>query len=259
MMTMKKPTIGHGLTYWMFGLWMMMVTTVAYAGQPDTIRIACVGNSITEGYGLKRMAADSYPGVMQRILGDGFKVMNFGYSGRTLMNSGDRPYMKEDRFRQALASQPDIVTIKLGTNDSKTANWQHKEQFVADLKAMVDSFRTLPSKPYIYLCLPVPPVGEKWTITDSIVYGEVIPKIWQVAGEYGLPVIDLYAPLKHYPEVFPDKIHPNRAGAALIAGEISRRLLLDLEQGKVTFGRMKAADKTSKSRWKFKRHKKPWR
>lgn len=245
----------------------------AVSAQIRKVRVACVGNSITEGYGLKDRQQDSYPAVLQRLLGDGFEVLNFGCSGRTLMNRGDRPYMREERFREALACTPDIVTIKLGTNDSKTQNWVHKEDFISDLRALIDSFRHLPSRPLVYLCLPVPPVGEKWTISDSVVYCGVIPMIRQVAAERVLPLIDLYTPLKPYPELFPDNIHPDRAGAALIAEEIARRLLLDAATGKwgvrvggSATGELKggslpkesdAAPDSSKGR--LKRHKKRWR
>lgn len=243
------------------------------SAQSRKIRIACVGNSITEGYGLKNRQQDSYPAVLQRLLGESYEVMNFGCSGRTLMNKGDRPYMREERFREALASSPDIVTIKLGTNDSKIQNWRHKADFVSDFKVLIDSFQNLPSHPLIYLCLPVPPVGEKWTICDSVVYREVIPLIRLVAAEESLPLIDLYTPLKSYPELFPDNIHPNRAGAALIAEEIARRLLLDAVTGKWGAKRINSEaeilpddavsdERKAKSgsvKTRFKRHRKKWK
>lgn len=245
----------------------------AASAQIRKVRIACVGNSITEGYGLKDRQQDSYPAVLQRLLGDGFEVLNFGCSGRTLMNKGDRPYMREERFREALACAPDIVTVKLGTNDSKIQNWVHKADFVSDLNALIDSFQHLPSRPLVYLCLPVPPVGEKWTISDSVVYCGVIPLIRQVAAERALSLIDLYTPLKPYPELFPDNIHPNRAGAALIAEEIARHLLLDAATGKwsvrvgdSTTGELKGRSHPEESgadsgasKGRLKRHKKKWR
>ncbi len=207
----------------------------------DTIRIACVGNSITEGFGLKDKQTDAYPARLQQLLGDGYKVMNFGLSSHTLMQKTDRPYIKptrtkHHRFHEALASQPDIVTIKLGTNDSKTPydSLLHAD-FTADLNALIDSFQALPSHPYIYLCLPIPAVGEVWTIRDSVIEHEIVPRIKAVADQRHLPVIDLYTPLKPFPELLQDKIHPNRAGAMLIAEEIARRILLDRSNGVLVF------------------------
>lgn len=202
----------------------------------DTLRIACVGNSITEGYGLADKAADAYPTRLQQILnreaGAIYQVGNFGLSAHTLMRRTDRPYMtpyktKHHPFREALRFQPHIVTIALGTNDSKTPydSLLHAD-FVSDYCALIDSFAALPTHPQIYLCLPIPCVGEKWDIRDSVIVGEVIPRIRQVAEMRGLPVIDLYTPMKPFPELLPDQVHPNRAGAMLIAEEIARRLLL---------------------------------
>jgi lysophospholipase L1-like esterase len=201
--------------------------TVKTEQSAEPIRIACVGNSITYGAGLKYRDTDAYPAVMQRLLGNGYDVRNFGHSARTLLNHGDKPFMKEPEFRGALDFLPNIVTIKLGTNDSKPWNWKYKDEFTTDLEAMIDSFSALPSHPQIYLCLPIPALVGRWGITDSIIHTEVIPKIHEVAEHRQLPLIDLYTPMKPYPELLADSIHPNRAGACIIAEEIVRRLLLD--------------------------------
>ncbi|MBR0036394.1 MAG: hypothetical protein IJP70_02000 [Bacteroidales bacterium] len=211
---------------------------------PDTIRVACVGNSITEGYGLKNKSEESYPARLQELLGDGYKVMNFGLSGHTLLTKTDRPYInppkkvKKHRFHEALASDPDIVTIKLGTNDSKTPydSLLHAD-FTKDLNALIDSFQALPSHPYIYLCLPIPADGEIWTIRDSVIENEVLPRIKAVAAQRNLPVIDLYTPMKPFPELLQDRIHPTRGGAMIIAEEIARRILLDRSNGKLKIRR----------------------
>ena len=156
------------------------------------------------------------------------------------MKGTDRPYMNDKkwfRFQKALASDPDIVTIKLGTNDSKTPydSLLHAD-FMRDLNAMIDSFQALPSKPYIYLCLPIPADGEVWTIRDSVISGEVIPRIRAVAQERNLPIIDLYTPFKPFMDLLPDKIHPNAGGAMIIAEEIARRIQTDMLEGKIHFG-----------------------
>jgi nitroreductase/lysophospholipase L1-like esterase len=217
-------------------IWLAAVTLgcfTARAQAPQTtppaepVRIACVGNSITYGAGLKHRDTDAYPAVMQRLLGDGFEVRNFGHSARTLLTHGDKPFVREAEFRDALAFLPNIVTIKLGTNDSKPWNWQYKDEFIPDMEAMIDSFQALPTHPQVYLCLPIPALVGRWGITDSIISTEVIPQIRAVAEKRHLPLIDLYTPLKPYPELLADSIHPNRAGACIIAEEIVRRLQAD--------------------------------
>jgi len=66
----------------------------ARAAEP--IKIACVGDSITQGAGAK--SGQSYPAQLQALLGDGYKVGNFGVSGRTLLKKGDFPYWKEKKY-----------------------------------------------------------------------------------------------------------------------------------------------------------------
>ena len=126
------------------------------------IKVACVGNSITEGFALAHPETESYPAVLQRLLGDGYQVGNFGLTAHTLMMKGNLPYMSKQPFKDAQAFLPDIVTIKLGTNDSKPINWIHKEDFKKDLNTMIDAFEALPSHPRIYLCLPIP----SWTASS---------------------------------------------------------------------------------------------
>lgn len=90
-----------------------------------------------------------------KLLGSGYLVENEGISGTTLLKKGDMPYWTQGRLSQALAFNPKIVTIKLGTNDSKPQNWKYKSEFEADLNALIDTLGTLASKPVIWLCLPV--------------------------------------------------------------------------------------------------------
>ncbi len=185
--------------------------------QQKVVKVACVGNSITQGVGVKDQSKDSYPAVLGRLLGNGYEVHNFGFSGRTLLNKGDYPYMKEKMYQEALDFMPDVVTIKLGTNDSKPQNWKYKDEFKKDLTTMVMAFKALPSKPKIYLCLPVPAYAVQWGINDSIITHDVIPYIKSVAKKMKVKVIDLHTPLSGFPQYFPDHVHPNEAGATRIA------------------------------------------
>lgn len=194
----------------------------------DKIRIACVGNSITYGYGLQNPDVESYPAVLQKLLGDGYEVENFGVSARTLLQDGDYPYMKENKFKEALNFLPDIVTIKLGTNDSKSYNWKYHGHFKRDLNIMIDKFHSLKSHPKIYLCLPIPSDRKEWGISDSIIINGVIPYIKEVALERKLHVIDLYsALLPFYPQVYIDNVHPNKYGNVIIAEALYKEIIGD--------------------------------
>ncbi len=208
--------------------WIMLLiflTGSIQAQEKAPVKVACVGNSITQGVGVKNMFQDSYPGVLAQWLGKGYDVRNYGYSGRTMLMNGDRPYMKEQKYQDALAFEPDIVTIKLGTNDTKSINWpEHGHEFEQDMRTMVAAFQALPSHPTIYLCYPVPPTKVQWTINDSTIVQEIIPIIDKIAKDMQVNVIDLHTPLLSHPECFPDCVHPNEEGAVRIATEIYRTL-----------------------------------
>lgn len=198
-------------------LFLLFIAVQYVAAQKKVIKIACIGNSITYGVGTRNPAKDSYPAVLGQMLGDGYEVRNFGVSARTMLMKGDNPYMKEERYRQALDYNPDIVTIKLGTNDTKPQNWRYKSDFKKDMETMIRTLRALPSKPEIYLCYPIPAYAVQWGINDSIIVHGVMPVINRLAAKYGLKVIDLHTPLTGMKECFADNVHPNEKAAVRIA------------------------------------------
>ena len=200
---------------------LLSVIALALAAcKSEPIRVACVGDSITYGHGIRDREHDTYPGLLSAKLGDKYDVRNFGVSGSTTMMGTDMPYMNEQAYKDAMAFNPQIVTIKLGTNDSKPFNWKEQDHFKQDLKTLINSFRQLPAKPQIWLCLPVPAYGQAWSINDSIIFNGVIPLIREVAQEENLPVVDLNTPLQGKRQYFPDTIHPNEEGQSMIADVI---------------------------------------
>lgn len=199
------------------------LATIA-APREQALRVACIGNSITDGMGIDMSEVYGYPAVLQRLLGKNYNVKNFGVSARTLMNKGDLPYMKEQAWADAQAFLPNIVVIKLGTNDSKDYNWIHGADYGADLQKMVDTLRALPSKPQIYVCSPIP-AARIWSISDSvIVYGE-IPAIKRVVKKNKLAYIDLHTEFKPTEGLMQrDGIHPTDKGAAQLAKIIAAHI-----------------------------------
>ena len=216
------PTGDHGFG---FGPWFpyhdQLLTDIGNwlkahkAPKEDAIRVACIGNSITDGYGVDMATAYGYPAMLQKKLGEGYWVKNFGLSGRTMLNKGDMPYMNEVAWKDAQAFKPDVVVIKLGTNDSKGHNWKHGAEFKNDLEQMI---KALQPKPVIYLCTPIKAEKPSWDISDSIIVNEIIPIQKAVAKKYGLKVIDLHTLFEGGEELMlPDGIHPNGKGAERMA------------------------------------------
>ena len=186
------------------------------------IRVACVGNSITYGARVENREKNSYPSQLGVLLGDGYEVRNFGKSGATLLRKGNYPYWTSDEYKNALAYNPDLVFIKLGTNDSKPVNRIFLNEYVQDYKDLIASFQNLSSHPRVVLLLPVPVFSTDTTgITAQVVEQQIVPKVRQVAYDMGIEVVNLYNMFLDSPELVPDKVHPDSAGATRIANRIS--------------------------------------
>lgn len=147
----------------------------------DPIKIMCVGDSITQGQGLKNQG-ESYPSVLERILnektGQSHQVTNLGESGssvlsmdpNTVCNKGfAEGYVHKGSFAQAMDAHPDIITIMFGANDDGVresmgggacTEGQWEERLEEDYVALVKKFQTLKSEkgttPVIYLLTPPP-------------------------------------------------------------------------------------------------------
>ena len=191
----------------------------------ETIKIACVGDSITFGAGIKDRKNMNYPIQLGKILGEKYEIKNFGNSGSTMLKKGDKPYWKQREFKSALEFNPNIVVIKLGTNDTKPQNWKHGADYLDDYKSMISIFSNLTSKPKIYICLPVPVVESRWGITDDIVNEKIIPTLRKISNQTKCKIIDLNTPFSNKHNLIPDKIHPNAKGATIIAKEVAKSIL----------------------------------
>ncbi len=210
------------------------------APKKDAVKVACIGNSITDGHGIDMASQLGYPAQLQKLLGSDYQVRNYGVSARTMLNKGDHPYMQEQAWRDAVAFKPDVVIIKLGTNDSKPENWQYGCDFEQDLREMITTLRpdlaakkkskkrmknTVVPKPEIYLCTPIPAFKSTWNINDSVIVNGIIPIQQRVAKEYGLKIIDLHTLYaQNGDKMLSDGIHPNQKGAKRMADIIAAEL-----------------------------------
>ncbi|HEY8995078.1 MAG TPA: GDSL-type esterase/lipase family protein [Lacunisphaera sp.] len=190
------------------------------------IHIACVGDSITAGYGLANPGTQSYPAQLQAIMGAGFTVGNYGRSGATALKSSDNTYWHSSQYRASLRSKPDIVVIMLGTNDSKSWNW-NSARFNSDYRALIAQYQSLATAPRVYMCL-VPPVfvpnpfGN--TFDPAFIQNVVLPALRDIATATGVTLIDNNSPFVGHPEDFSDGVHPTEQGAAIIASIVADAL-----------------------------------
>lgn len=188
--------------------------------RPGQIRVACVGDSITYGFFVRGQLWNSYPSVLQKLLGEDYCVGNFGFSNRTASTDGDYPYTAEKLYKRSLDFQPDIVLIMLGSNDSKPNNW-NAESYARSMTELSCSYMALDSRPRVLLMTP-PSVFHfwkkvLWTIQGDVLENEVVPICRRVAEELGLECVDVHGAFLGKKELFVDGCHPNVPGARLLA------------------------------------------
>jgi lysophospholipase L1-like esterase len=188
------------------------------------VRITCVGASDVDSptpYGTQ-----NWPDLIAPMLGYEYSISNCGASGTTMMRNGNLPYWNTQQYTNSLNSSPDIVIIMLGSNDSNPSNWPIQTNYIPDYESLINQYRNLPSHPRIYLntLLTVYSNGN-FGITDPIVTGQLCPIITQIAGDEKLPLIDVNAATKNMPQNFPDNVHPNLAGAKVVATTVFNGLM----------------------------------
>ncbi len=199
-----------------------LLFSVIFSGNAKNkpIKVACVGNSITYGYTVENREQNSYPSQLQRMLGDGYEVGNFGKSGATLLNKGHRPYMQQEEYKQALAFAGDIVVIHLGINDTDPRNWpNYRDFFVCDYLELIDSFRKVNPKAR-FLVARMTPISDRHPRFESGTrdwHEEIQRAIETVAKVSGAQIIDFFEPLYPYPYILHDAVHPNAEGAGILA------------------------------------------
>ncbi len=90
------------------------------SGTCSLTTVACIGDSITEGYLSSNWDYNAYPAVLQRILWQDYLVINYGNSGRTMRSDLDNRYSGTAQYNACIRYAPkfDIALIMLGTNDS---------------------------------------------------------------------------------------------------------------------------------------------
>ncbi len=151
------------------------------------IRVTVIGDSITEGGSCS--STESYVDLLRGILGTRYEVLNAGKSGMTMLKTGVhidgdevRPnsYWDTETWQTALNSDPDVVTIMLGTNDAKSYNWEGIQQNTGDYYAldyvdMIQQLSQLKSHPKIYILVP-PPIFAPYPMElNSTVVSQIYP------------------------------------------------------------------------------------
>jgi lysophospholipase L1-like esterase len=203
-----------------------LVTSLAHPVPPKTVRIACVGDSITWGSILKNRAQKSYPGQLARQLGTGFAVGNFGASGSFVVRNSPKPFLEHPFYDYSLSFRPNIVVLMVGTNDALPAVWkQNGTKFRHTLAQLVRSYQQLPERPKVFLALPPPLFAQKARGTN--LEAHLRPEMIRLAKFMNLPVIDLGKPFRGKKQLFWDGIHPTEDACRMMADTIGKTIEQD--------------------------------
>lgn len=202
---------------------MILVSTITIYAQK---KVACIGDSITKGLGLKN-DDQSYPEQLQELLGSNFNVQNFGFSGATLLSKGHKPYIETATYKQALAFKPDIAIIALGINDTDPRNWpNYGDEFEQDYSTLIRNLRKTNPDVAIYICTLTPIFSGHLRFLSGTrdwyqAISQLIPKI---AENNQVKLIDINSQLKNRIDLFEDNVHPNAEGASIISKHISQAI-----------------------------------
>jgi len=244
----------------------LLGVAAAPAAEPDgRIRVACLGDSITYGARVKR-DTQSYPAVLQRLLGDDYEVRNFGIGGATLLKTG-RPNVWQ-ALDKAKTFRPQVVVISLGTNDTcggRRANWAKIAAFDRDCQTLIDELAALNTGPRILLCTPTAMVLETPGLSASRLANlkERKPRLQQLCkqirtvaranGKKNVGLIELNRVLAGKPKLVTEKdgVHPNVAGyraiAEALAPHVRRAWLRPGGDGFIMFGTKRTAEQIKAS------------
>jgi lysophospholipase L1-like esterase/dienelactone hydrolase len=204
----------------------LLISYNLHAQNNGKIKVACIGASITYGATIPNREQNCYPAQLQKMLGKGYVVTSYGVSGTTLLRKSNSPYWATKQYQDALKTQPDVVIIDLGDNDAKLINRTHLDEYEADYHDLIQSFAKLPSHPRVVLLLAMSSFVKDTTgIWDQVIVKQINPLIQKVAYNEHVEVLDLHAAFVDKEAIMPDKIHPNKEGATIMAKTVYDNLV----------------------------------
>ena len=212
------------------------------------IKVACVGDSITQGVGATSQATASYPAFLQTLLGPGYEVRNFGQGGATLHDlEPARSYMKRGSFAASTNFDADILLIMLGTNDANTnypATFSQLASFTNAYDTLIRHYaRGRTSKPKIFIATVAWEAAtdaskyglvyaRDWGFLQAIIQNRMAPMIRDYAHARGHPLVDVNSLTVGHSEWYTsDPVHPGDAGYREIAKLFFMRLQEEMPRG----------------------------
>ncbi len=218
------------------------------------IRIACLGDSLTEGSNLDKMEnyqQYSYPSVLKNLL-NAEEVYNLGMGGSSYGRYWDNAFV--DRYH-AIPQDADIILVMGGTNDGFAASEKElgsleekkKRTFYGDVDELMQGLKRDYPNAKIIFATPLPNVLHDYLRAQR---AELLPQnmyakaIKELADQNQIEVIDLYNSNlldTHDAQVIsnymPDGVHGNPEGYRILAEHIASQLIEIAERGGLENGK----------------------
>ncbi len=187
------------------------------------IKIAFIGDSITQGTGTTNQSADGYPGQFSAMLDSSkYTVGNFGKASAYTLAADSKYNVKTDaslsykntqQYKNSVAFAPDVVVIMLGVNDMRSLTCDEaKSEFVSALAALALEYKAMESvqRVYIATAIKIPNKIAIAPIADGL-----LQELQREAAEQAeVAVIDMFSITYEYMNVMmhttSDRLHPNK-------------------------------------------------
>ena len=218
---------------------------IAHSKNNGSAVIACVGDSLTVGYGSTgEKFQHAYPALLHDISPfRRYNIHNYGENGMAVTKSTEKfSYWETPQFTAAMHCKPSIVVIMFGTNDAKRKNW-NESTFRKDYIELIEIFKKLPSKPIVYISIPPPLYTDVGVFNmDPNVVNVLLPRIIpEIADTCKVKVIDNFNALggsaRNFTDAYiidksvsrhSDMCHLNNLGYATIAQTVASVLKADM-------------------------------
>lgn len=194
---------------------MALAKSVSNAVSSPMQTLVIIGDSLTEGYGVK--ATEAYPAVLEQKLiqaGKNWKVLNYGTSGATSASAASKA-------RWVLKKPPQIALLALGANDGlrgldPTSTEKNLDQAIRLLKE---------AKVKVIIAGMKMPPNYRGKMRDQ--FDKIFSKL---ANKHHIQLIPfLLEGVAGVPSLNQkDGIHPNAQGHAIIAETIYKFILPEL-------------------------------
>ncbi len=192
----------------------VLIMMLLAAQQAYALTILCLGDSLTEGYGVAKEAA--WPAVAEKIIrvqNQGVTLINAGISGSTTASGHSRL-----AWQLKAAKKPDWLFLALGANDGLRG--QDVKSAQKNLEKTIDAARAAGMQKIFLAGIKAPPSLGQAYVRD---FDAMFPRLAREKKVEFYPfLLEGVAAIPKYN--LPDGIHPNAEGHKIIGEKVAKFL-----------------------------------